>query len=122
LEAENATCQGTIDSDHAGFSGTGFCNTANAVGAVVEWTVDAPAAGTYTLGIRHANGTTTNRPMSVSVNGTVVATQAFNGTGAWTTWQTVPVTAQLVAGPNVVRLSATTAAGGPNVDYLERQP
>jgi len=123
LEAENATCQGTIDSDHAGFSGTGFCNTTNAVGAAVEWTVEAPAAGTYTLGIRQANGTTTNRPMSVTVNGTVIAAnQAFNGTGAWTTWQTVPVTATLQAGANTVRLSATTATGGPNVDYLERQP
>ncbi|MEV6415559.1 CBM35 domain-containing protein [Kribbella sp. NPDC051718] len=120
LEAENAVCQGTVDSDHAGFSGTGFCNTTNAVGASVEWTVTAPSAGTYTLGIRHANGTTVNRPMSVSVNGTVVAaSQAFPGTGAWTNWQTVPVTAALQAGANTVRLSATTALGGPNVDYLE---
>src|SRR6266545_3072973 len=41
-EAENGVCQGTIDSDHPGFSGTGFCNTTNATGAYVEWTVTAP--------------------------------------------------------------------------------
>lgn len=122
-EAEQAVCQGSIDSDHGGFSGNGFCNTTNAVGASVEWTVNAPAAGTYTLALRNANGTTTNRPMSVAVNGTVVApAQAFAPTGAWTNWQTVPVTATLQAGANTVRISATTAAGGPNIDYLERQP
>ena len=41
-EAENAVCQGTIDSNHTGFSGTGFCNTTNAVGTSVTWTVSAP--------------------------------------------------------------------------------
>jgi glucose/arabinose dehydrogenase len=119
-EAETAMCQGTTDSDHAGFSGTGFCNTDNAVGAAVEWTVSAPAAGTATLGFRYANGTTTNRPMSVSVNGTTVGSAlTFAGTGAWTTWQTATVTASLVAGSNTIRLASTTANGGPNVDWLE---
>src|SRR4030095_3932388 len=41
LEAEGATCEGTVDSDHAGFSGIGFCNTTNAVGASVQWSVNA---------------------------------------------------------------------------------
>jgi hypothetical protein len=119
-EAETAVCQGTTDSDHAGFSGTGFCNTNNATGAYVEWTVSAPAAGTATLGFRYANGTTTSRPMSVSVNGSTVGSAlTFAGTGAWTTWQTATVTAPLVAGSNTVRLTSTTANGGPNVDWLE---
>ncbi|MFV2121866.1 hypothetical protein ACE14D_26940, partial [Streptomyces sp. Act-28] len=32
-EAERApaTCDGTVDTDHAGYSGTGFCNGRNAV-------------------------------------------------------------------------------------------
>jgi hexosaminidase len=57
------------------------------------------------------------------VNGTVVAAGlTFAGTGAWTTWQTATVTAALTAGANTVRATATTAAGGPNVDYLEIRP
>jgi hypothetical protein len=119
-EAENAVCDGTIDSDHTGFSGTGFCNTTNAVGASITWTVNAPAAGAATLRLRYANGTTSSRPMDISVNGApAVATPAFPGTGSWDTWATATVTVTLAAGSNTIRTTATTATGGPNIDYLE---
>jgi endoglucanase len=85
----------------------------------VQWTVTAAQAGPATLTFRHANGTGTNRPMAIAVNGiTVVPRQAFAGTGAWTTWRTVAVTVNLNAGTNTVRATATTATGGPNVDSL----
>jgi alpha-L-fucosidase len=120
FEAENATIfHGTVDSDHAGFSGTGFVNGTNEVGSYVEFTVADAQAGAATLTLRYANGTTVNRPMNLTVNGGAPTTVAFNGTGAWTTWAdaTVPVT--LTAGTNTIRLTATTANGGPNLDYLE---
>jgi Carbohydrate binding module (family 6)/Glycosyl hydrolases family 28 len=119
FEAEDGLCQGTIDSNHAGFSGTGFCNTTNAVGSAEEWSVPRESAGTVTLAVRFANGTTETRPMDLTVNGTSVGTLTFAGTGAWTTWQTATVQVPLTAGTNTVRLAATTAGGGPNVDYVE---
>jgi glucose/arabinose dehydrogenase len=120
FQAEDATIfHGTVDSDHAGFTGTGFVNYANEVGSYVEWTVSAASAGTISIGIRYANGTTTNRPMDIAVNGAVVrANLAFPGTGAWTTWQTVTTAVPLVAGTNKIRATATTLNGGPNVDRL----
>lgn len=119
-EAENGGCQGTIDSNHVGFSGTGFCNLTNAVGSVQEWTVNRETAGTATLRFGFANGTTVNRPMDLFVNGTLVADElAFNPTGAWTTWQTTSITAPLVAGANTIRAVSTTANGGPNLDYVD---
>src|SRR4051812_34800200 len=56
FEAENspAACTGTIDNNWAGFSGTGFCNGNNAAGAFVQFTVNAPAAGSATVGFRFA--------------------------------------------------------------------
>ena len=63
-ETAPATCAGTIDSNHAGFSGTGFCNGNNAVGAAAQFTVTASAAGTATVGLRYANGTTDNTHFS----------------------------------------------------------
>ncbi|MET9250833.1 glycosyl hydrolase family 28 protein [Nonomuraea sp. NPDC003709] len=122
-EAENATIsQGVVESNHAGFSGTGFVNYDNVAGSYVEFAVNAAAAGTATLTLRYANGTTANRAMDIAVNGTVVAAaKPFNGTGAWTTWQSTTVSAQLAAGANTVRATATTANGGPNLDYLEVQ-
>jgi endo-1,4-beta-D-glucanase Y len=119
-EAENASIsKGVVESNHAGFSGTGFVNYDNVTGSFVQWTVDAAAAGPATLTLRYSNGTTTNRPMSIVVNGaTVVATQAFGSTTNWDTWKTATITAALNAGTNTIRATATTSNGGPNVDYL----
>ncbi|GAA3804367.1 glycosyl hydrolase family 28 protein [Sphaerisporangium flaviroseum] len=119
-EAENATIsQGVVESDHAGFSGTGFVNADNVTGSYVQFAVPAAAAGSRTLRIRYANGTTTNRPMAIAVNGATVATRGYNGTGAWTTWVTDTLTVPLTAGSNTIRLTATTAGGCPNLDYIE---
>ncbi|RCG31107.1 hypothetical protein DQ384_10105 [Sphaerisporangium album] len=120
-EAETATIsQGVVASDHTGFSGSGFVDGTNIAGSYVEWTVDVPSAGSATLAVHYANGTTVNRPADVSVNGAVVAAaRAFNGTGSWDTWATATVAANLNAGPNTVRITATSANGNPNLDYIE---
>jgi hexosaminidase len=120
-EAESATIsRGVAESNHAGFSGTGFVNYDNAAGAYVQWTVNAAQAGPVTLRLRYSNGTAANRPMDITVNGTPAATGlAFAGTGAWATWQTKTLTVNLRAGANTIRATATTANGGPNVDYLD---
>ncbi len=119
-QAEDATIsQGTVAGNHTGFTGTGFVDYTNVTGSYVEWSVNEADAGQQTLTFRYANGTTTNRPMDVAVNGTAVATgMAFNGTGNWDTWKDATVTATLNAGVNLVRATATTANGGPNVDRL----
>ncbi|WP_084557445.1 discoidin domain-containing protein [Hamadaea tsunoensis] len=120
LEAETppALCDGTIDSNQAGYSGSGFCNTANAAGAYAEWQVDVPAAGTYALTFRFANGTTADRTSTVAVDGTTVATPAFAPTGAWTTWATTGLNTTLTAGVHTIRVTGTTAGGAANLDYL----
>ncbi|GAA1615082.1 cellulase family glycosylhydrolase [Kribbella sancticallisti] len=119
-ESESATIsQGVAESNHAGFTGTGFVNFDNVTGSSVEYTVNAPSAGPYSLTFRYANGTTTNRPLDVTVNGTLAADDlAFPGTGAWTSYQTVTANATLVAGTNKIKTTAVTANGGPNADSL----
>ncbi|GAA4062293.1 cellulase family glycosylhydrolase [Nonomuraea soli] len=121
-EAENATVsQGLVESNHAGFSGAGFVNYDNVTGSSVEFTVDAASAGTATLTLRYANGTTANRPMAISVNGGAAVNRDFPGTGAWTTWTSTTLTAPLNAGSNTIRATATTANGGPNLDFLDAE-
>ncbi|GAA1360125.1 glycoside hydrolase family 88 protein [Streptomyces beijiangensis] len=119
-EAESAQVHlGAVATDHAGFTGTGFVDYTNVVGSHVEFTVDAARAGDTALTLRFANGTTTDRPMDITVNGTTVATGlSFPSTGTWTGWQTRTLTAALAAGQNTVRATATTANGGPNLDSL----
>ncbi|MHC3467476.1 carbohydrate-binding protein [Streptomyces sp. 7R007] len=121
IEAESspAVCTGTIDSDWTGYSGSGFCNGTNAAGASLQFTVNASAAGTATLGVRFANGTTTARPADITVNGTAAGSASFEGTGAWSTWATKTLTVPVAAGSNTIRLSPTTSAGLPNIDYVD---
>jgi endo-1,4-beta-D-glucanase Y len=123
-EAENASFpQCVVESNHLGFSGTGFVNCANAVGSYVEWTVSAASAGTATLAFRYSNGTTTNRPMDITVNGVLVADElSFGGTTNWDTWATRTISVQVPAGTSTVRSTGTTANGPPNLDWLELEP
>lgn len=116
-ETSPATCDGSIDADHPGYSGTGFCNTDNATGATAQFSVDGDGSATVT--IRFANGGSSDRPADVVVNGSTAASLSFAPTGAWTTWTTASVTVDLSEGTDTVRLVATGSDGLPNIDYLE---
>lgn len=118
-EAESATIsQATVASDHTGFTGPGFVDFTNVAGSYVEFSVPEAGATSATLTFRYANGTATDRPMRLSVNGVAAATLSFPGTGAWTTWKTVAVPVSIAAGTSTIRVTATTANGGPNLDSL----
>jgi hypothetical protein len=121
IEAETGTLSagGTVDSNHAGFSGTGFANVANAVGSYAEWTVSGLAAGGHTVTFRYSNGTTANRPVDVTVNGAAAGSVNFGTTPNWDTWANSSATVTLTSGTNTIRVTSTTSNGGPNLDWLE---
>src|SRR5436305_11183423 len=88
-EAEAATLsQAVVATNHAGFTGTGFVDYNNVAGSYVEFSVPASTAGAVTLTFRYANGSTTDRPVAVTVNGVVAGTVGMPGTGGWATWRT----------------------------------
>ncbi|MFC3495741.1 non-reducing end alpha-L-arabinofuranosidase family hydrolase [Glycomyces rhizosphaerae] len=119
-EAENTACEGTVDANHTGFSGSGFCNPPNSSDTGVQFTVDATSTGTATLGFKYANGATAGRAANVSVNGTTARSGVpFGPTGAWSNWAIETVTVPVNAGSNTIRLSAATSAGLANIDYLD---
>ncbi|WP_020525369.1 carbohydrate-binding protein [Catelliglobosispora koreensis] len=118
-EAATTSAGSTVDTNWSGYSGTGFLNTANAVGSYVQFTVNAAQAGPATLTFDYANGTTADRPSTLSVNGGSNGTLAFPATGAWSLWKTQTVNVNLNAGVNTVRLTSTTAGGVANTDYLD---
>ena len=113
--------EGTIDSNNAGFQGAGFANANNAIGAVIEWSVNT-SSGNYILRWKYSNGGTTPRSAKVIVDGVTLATAAFNSTTNWTTWaenSSSLVTIALTPGNHTIRLEATTAAGLANIDKIE---
>jgi hypothetical protein len=119
-EAENATQGGgnLVNSDQPGFTGTGFANFADSVAnGFTEFAVNQ--SGPQTIIFRYANGGAVNRPCNVTVNGTLVGTVAFPPTGSFTTYKTATLSVNLPvsAAFKAVRVTSTTAAGGPNLDY-----
>jgi hypothetical protein len=110
---------GTIDNNNAGFTGTGFCNTPNAVGSGVNWRVTVPSAGSYTISWRYSNGGGTDRPGSLLINGgTAVSSISFPATTDWVTWTTASTVLNLNAGSTDIRLQATGSGGLANIDNI----
>ncbi|GHJ48304.1 hypothetical protein Cs7R123_56460 [Catellatospora sp. TT07R-123] len=120
FQAENATIhRGIVASDHSGYTGTGFVDYDAISGSYVQFTTSTSLPGSMYLGFRYANGAAANRPMDITVNGVLVAHNVpFASTGSWDVWQVTAFTVPVSAGPIAVRATATTAAGGPNLDSL----
>ena len=122
-EAERAKIsRGTVESTAGGYTGSGYVTVAEEAGASVEWTVFALCPGPAALNVWYANATPTARPMDVTVNGTLVAGGlSFDRTPAWNDWETRTLITTLHAGVNRIRVTSSTAVGGPHVDSLEVQ-
>lgn len=117
-EAEDATLSGPkVATDHTGYTGSGFADYQHDSGDYVQWDINVPSDGTYTLLFRYANGGGGDRPLAVSVDGGAASTQPFATTGGWDSWSAQPVEVTLSAGRHTVR-ATTTGANGPNIDNL----
>lgn len=110
---------GTIDNNNGGFTGSGFINSDNAIGAGATWRVRVRADENYILEWRYANASASNRPGRLLINGNAVSTVDFPSTGAWNSWTIVTANIGLKAGENTIRLEGTTAAGLGNIDSLK---
>ncbi len=120
-ENTNGFCSvdGTVDNNNAGFTGTGFANANNVANSGINWRINTPSAGTYTLTWRYANGGGADRPSRLLVNGSTTLTSiSFPATTDWTTWTTVSVNVSLPAGTVNLRLESINATGPANIDYL----
>jgi hypothetical protein len=107
----------TVDSNNAGFFGTGFVNFPASGGYVEFHTVDGGTGGSRTLHLRNALASG-SRTGQLVVNG---ASQniTFAATGSWTTWTVHQVTVNLNAGTgNTIRLQST-GQDLANIDQLE---
>jgi len=119
IQAEAGTYGGgvTIDSNNAGFNGTGFANFPTTGGYLQFSSVNGGAGGAGTLSIRYALGATSSRTGQLLVNG-VTNSITFAITGAWTTWTNKPVSITLGAGTtNVIRFQSNGADMG-NIDEI----
>jgi hypothetical protein len=123
-EAESAALTGgtRVESDHTGYTGTGFVGgytDGNKGSAAAAFTVSATVAGATPLTLRYANGTGAAQTLSLYVNGARVQPISFAATANWDTWGTVAATATLTTGANTVTVRFdSTDSGNVNLDNL----
>lgn len=83
----------------------------------VDFLVEVPAAGTYNLGIRYANGGAGVSTQGLAANGSAFTQVSYPSTGGWGRFSTVSTSVNLRAGFNMIRLAKgspglTTQSGG----------
>lgn len=108
----------SVNTNHAGFQGTGFVDGFSEFGDTVTFEVYAPQTGNYTVELRYSAGTEAGK-RGIWVNGSRVATATLQKTANWDTWGTSSVTLALSEGKNTVTVSYDSDCfAGINLDSI----
>jgi len=122
-EAEHATLSGgvLVQTEHSGYTGTGYADFPGTTGAnvYIRWNVNLLASNTVNLSFRFANGGDADRPLHMIINGGAVSNVSFPVTAEWYNYGTVTRTnISLLAGTNTIMLRATAGSVGANIDSM----
>jgi hypothetical protein len=126
-EAENATIVNAQTEASSSASNGYYVGNINGTGdersdSFVDFLVNVPTAGSYTLAVRYANGGTATSTQGLAYDSGGWSTVSYPPTGSWTTFATTTAgTLTLKAGSNVIRLAkgAPFFAGGTNYAELD---
>ncbi|BCE00372.1 PKD domain-containing protein [Marinicellulosiphila megalodicopiae] len=109
---------GSVDLDHDGYTGSGFINVDNELGASVVWHINVTQAGVYELDTRFANGGTVARSGLLSVNEKGEQLVTLEPTSSWSVWSNEGIKVALEAGENIITFKSNSAEGLANIDKL----
>jgi len=117
-QAENANMSGgcALNTDHAGYNGSGFCNFPPSNGVLELTNVNGGKGGSATMTVRYglAGG---SRTADLSVNGSQ-ETITLTSTGSWKTWGTMDFNITLKPGKsNSIKITSTGQDWG-NTDEI----
>ncbi len=112
--------EGSISSNSGANNGK-VVNLTNSTAKGVNWKVNTPAGGSYTLTWRYVNSSSSNTyTMKLLVNGvTINSAQPFAKTSSSTTFATSTATVSLVSGGNIIRLESVTSNATADIDWIE---
>ena len=120
-EMENGIFNNAVfENKHLGFSENAYVNVDNQVGSSVTIKVFSEISGTRKAKLTFANGSSDNRPMSVTINGeTALENVDFESTVDWENWTEKELEFQLEKGLNTITFTSLSENGGPNLDVLK---
>ncbi|AXB42941.1 family 16 glycoside hydrolase [Amycolatopsis albispora] len=127
-EAETAGLSGgaAANTNHPGYSGTGFVDGYWNQGAATAFTVNVPTEGDYNVGLRYSNGPdpfSGSKTVSVYVNGEKARQTRLASTVNWDTWATHTEALRLRPGNNVVTYKFDSGDdGNVNLDKIGVAP
>lgn len=108
-------------SSNSGANNAKVINLTNTAGKGVNWRVNVPSSGTYTLNWRYANSSTSNTySMKFILNGVVVnAALPFPKTSGSSIFLNTVVNVTLNAGNNDIRLESIASNATADIDWIE---
>ncbi|MFD0698115.1 CARDB domain-containing protein [Paenibacillus sp. GCM10027628] len=117
-EAENAALSGgaKVNTDHTGYTGTGFVDGIQAVGATAQFSVNVATAGSYNVTLRYGNAMGGTETVSIYVNGTKIKQTSLPNLANWNTWSTKTEILNLNAGNNTIAYKYDSSDNG-NVNF-----
>lgn len=118
-EAENATGNGTsVNTNHTGYSGTGFVDGFNAEGKYLDFQVNIPVEGDYSFIFRYSNATGHKAHAQVHMDGVLEETIPLHNLASWNEWGDSEIGLTSVSsGNHTVRISFVDYAI--NIDSLK---
>jgi pectate lyase len=118
--ADYSAASGGVDTEHAGYTGSGYIDVQNAQSSRIEWQIQTSEASVYTVKFRYANGAGSSRSGVLTANGNAgsAVTFEFAPTGGWPNWVEESREISLNAGTNRLVLTGVSAEGIANIDSI----
>ncbi|WP_168120067.1 TIM-barrel domain-containing protein [Paenibacillus sp. HB172176] len=121
LSGETAAAQASVNTNHSGYSGSGFVDGLDNAGAAATFYADVAVGGDYDVALRYANATGSAKSLSIFVNGERVNQTSLATLANWDTWSTQSETLPLEAGRNAISYRYYDEGGDTgnvNLDYI----
>ncbi len=123
-EAENATVVNANRISSSSASNGGYVGQIDGTGnsrnaSFVDFIVNVPTTGSYTMSIRYANGTGSLSTHGLAYNGSGWSTVSYAPTAGWGQFASTTVAVNLNAGYNVIRLAKGSPYFAGGTGYAE---
>lgn len=121
-EAESASLNNvSTNTNHSGYTGTGFVDGFAEQGDYVEFSVNAPEDGLYPLVFRYSNNIDAEATRNVYVDGSKIGSVTFKDLTSWDDWSHLDsfIATNLTSGSHTIKVSYDSDnSGAINLDSL----